>query len=78
MTDSPCFVTDSAHFVNDSALFVTDSIFAVLVISLSQSIDQLRMCKTENQPESFICLDKVMCPVGVVHYCYELVWTGRT
>ena len=60
VTDSPCFVTDSAHFVTDSALFVTDSNFAVLVISLSQSIDQLRMCKSENQSECFICLDKVL------------------
>ena len=60
VVDSPYFVVDSTHFVVDSALFVVDSIFAVLVISLSQSIDQLRMCKTENQSESFICLDKVM------------------
>ena len=57
MVDSPYFVVDSPHFVVDFALFVVDSIFAVLAISLSPSIYELRMCssnKTENQSESFI------------------------
>ncbi len=78
--DSSHFVIDSSHSVIDSALFVINSIFALLAISLntlSPSIDELRMCKTANQSESFIFFNSLVAVSSPVLPCPVLPAPAR-